>query len=117
MITTVQVAKAAGISPRTKKFTLHDQDGIPYDGSRSDLVLAALSRNDKTNLPVEVHTVAYAIRKSMVTARMRPELATRIGGYTPYQVCALVARVTQAHPEPCIGLLADDWLNDHADEL
>ena len=70
-ISASQVARSVGIGPRSKRFVLRDGDGIAYDGGRSELILAALSRPDKSDLPADVHTVAYAVRKSLVTARMR----------------------------------------------
>ena len=92
-MTAAQVARSVGIGPRSKRFVLRDADGIAYDGGRSELVLAALSRSDKSpGLSAEVHTVAYAVRKSLVTARMRAEYAMRVRSMSPYQVCGLVGR-------------------------
>ena len=116
-ITTVQVARSAGIGPRTKQFALRDGDGVPYDGGRAELVLAALSRSDKTDLPAEVHTVAYAVRKSLITARMRPGPAVRLQGMSPYRICALVARVARECPETTTGGICDGWLPGHIERL
>lgn len=111
MTTAAQIAKAAKIAPRTKTFVLRDADGIRYDGGRTDLVLAALSRSDITpELSARIHTVAYAIRKSYMTGRMDPEAANRITCYTAYRVCALVAKIAAECPEETIGGICDGWL-------
>lgn len=114
-----RIAQAAGISPRTKRFILRDEFGCPYEGLRSSHVLAALSRSDKTpDLSADVHRVAYAINKCFATARMNVQLARRIReDYSPYQLCALVAKVHNANPNAYVGELADDWINQHAEEL
>jgi len=116
-ITTAQVARSVGIGPRTKRFTLTDRDGIAYDGSRTELILAALSRSDKSELAAEVHTVAYAVRKSMVTARMNATAAMRLRGMSPYRVCALVATVARECPETTTGGICDEWLPQHIERL
>jgi hypothetical protein len=116
-ISSAQVARSVGIGPRTKRFVLTDRDGIPYDGSRTELILAALSRPDKSDLPVEIHTVAYAVRKSLVTARMRATYAMRLRFMSPYQVCALVATVARECPETTTGGICDEWLPQHIDRL
>lgn len=116
-ITTAQVARSVGIGPRTKRFVLRDRDGIPYDGSRTELILAALSRCDKSDLPAEVHTVAYAVRKSLTTARMNATAAMRLRFMSPYRVCALVATVARECPETTTGGICDGWLPGHIDRL
>ncbi len=117
-ITTGQVARSIGVGPRSKRFVLRDADGVAYDGSRSELVLAALSRSDKSpDLPADVHTVAYAVRKSLVTARMRPGPALRLRAMSPYRVCGLVARVAQECPETTTGGICDDWLPGNIERL
>ena len=116
-ITAAQVARSVGVGPRSKRFVLTDGDGMAYDGSRTELVLAALSRSDKSELPAEVHTVAYAVRKSLVTARMRAEFALRLRGMSPYRVCALVARVACECPETTTGGICDEWLPRHIERL
>lgn len=118
-VTARQIGNVAGIAPRTKRFVLRDEYGIPYDGSRSSHVLGALSRSDKTpGLSADVHRVAYAVNKCFSTARMNVQLAQRIREqYSPYQICALVAKVHNANPDANVGELADFWINQHADEL
>lgn len=111
MTSTQQIAQAIKVAPRTKRFELRDEEGIRYDGGRTDLVLAALSRSDKTpDLPAQAHTVAYAIRKSLVTARMNPVAACELTAMSPYQVCALVAAVIRECPETTPGGICDGWL-------
>jgi hypothetical protein len=111
MTSTQQIARAIQVAPRTKRFELRDEDGIRYDGSRTELVLAALSRSDKTpDLSAQAHTVAYAIRKSLVTARMNAVAANKLTAMTPYRVCALVAAVIRECPETTTGGICDGWL-------
>lgn len=117
-VTGRQLAAAIGIGPRTKRFVLRDSDGIPYDGRRAHLVLAALARSDRTpDLSADVHTVAYALHKSLTTARMNPAIANRVCELTPYQLCALVARVVRDCPETTTGGICDTWLPRHQSEL
>jgi hypothetical protein len=115
MVTTKQIAQTVGVTPRSKQFIFRDEFGIPYDGRRNENLLAALSRSDRTpTLPANVHVIAYALRKSLVTGRANPESANKIYAYTPYQICALVAHVVNANPDATIGDIADDWINDNA---
>ena len=116
-ITTAQVARSVGIAPRTKRFVLRDDDGIAYDGGRSELILAALSRSDRSDLPSEVHAVAYAVRKSLVTARMNATCAMRLRFMSPYAVCALVASVARECPQTTTGGICDEWLPQHIERL
>jgi hypothetical protein len=115
--TTRQIAQAIKVTPATRKFELRDEDGLCYDGFRTELVLAALSRSDKSDLPGEIHTIAYAIRKSLVTARMDPVAASRIRALTPYQVCGIVAKVAAECDETTVGGICDGWLPKHQHEL
>lgn len=105
-----EIANAAGIAPRTKRFVLTDEYGFACEGSRSELVLAALARSDKTDLPAEVHTAAYALRKYVNTGRSPADFAMRVMSATPYQVCAMVATIVRDCPETTIGGICDDWL-------
>ena len=117
-ITTTRVARSIGIGPRSKRFVLRDADGVPYDGLRAELVLAALARSDKSpDLPADVHTVAHAVRKSLVTARMRPGPALALRAMSPYRICALVARVACECPETTTGGICDEWLPQHIERL
>ena len=116
-ITTTQVARSVHVSPRTKRFVMTDRCDMPYDGSRTELVLAALSRSDKSDLPADVHTVAYAVYKSLTTARMRPGPALRLRAMSPYRVCELVAAVARECPETTTGGICDEWLPAHIERL
>lgn len=118
--TNAQVARTAGIAPRTKRFQLTDEYGLRYGGSRAEHVLAALCRSDKTpDLDSRTRVIANAIYKSLTTGRMNPGLAVRLtADYSPYRVCALVAHVARMYEgDPTIGHIADTWLNQHAAEL
>lgn len=127
-MTPSQIAKAAGISPATRHFVLRDEYGLPYDGSRSAHVLAALQRDDLApGLDDAARIAARGLYKSYSTGRMNVHLALRIREQlTPYQLCALVAHVAATAGVdaddvwPCgvtVGYLADYWINKHADEL
>lgn len=120
MTRTAAIAKAAGIAPRTKNFVLRDGYGFAYDGSRCEHVLAALQRCDKTpDLDHAARIAAMGLYKSFTTGRMNVQLARRVREqYSPYQLCALVARIAkEAGENATIGYLADSWINQHADEL
>lgn len=118
MTTAREIAKAAGIGPRTKRFTLRDEFGLAYDGRQYAHVLGALGRSDLTpDLTERVHTVAYALRKSMVSARMPAVSENRIADYSPYRLCALVARIARECPETTIGGICDVWIAAHHAEL
>lgn len=114
-----QIAVAAGIAPNTKRYTLRDECGLVYEGGHTEHVLAALGRSDKTpGLDTRTHMVAYSIYKCLTTGRMDPALSLRIRCYRPYQVCMLVAKVSNDAPADAqIGYLADDWINQHAADL
>lgn len=113
------LASAAGIGTRTKWFILREPDGYAYeDQGRFNNVTAALCRADITpDLDARVHTVAYALRKSVLTSRMNPVSALRIQTYTPYQICKLVAQIANDCPETTTGGICDDWLAQHHEEL
>jgi hypothetical protein len=109
--TAAQIAKAAGIAPATKRFTLRDEFGLAYEGRQYTHVLGALSRSDRTpELSARVHTVAYALLKCMTSARMNAVSVNRLAVYTPYRLCALVARIAAECPETTIGGICDTWL-------
>jgi hypothetical protein len=117
-VKTSAIASAIKVAPRTRRFVLRDEDGFAYDGRRAHLVLAALSRSDKSPaLTAEIHTVAYALYKSMTTARMSATVAMRICELSPYQVCGIVAKVASECPETTTGGICDDWLPKHQHEL
>lgn len=110
-ITTTQIARSLGVAPRTKRYILRDEYGLPYQGRHYSHVFAALGRSDLTpDLSERVHTVAYALRKCMISGRMPAESENRIADYSPYRMCALVARIARECPETTIGGICDDWL-------
>jgi hypothetical protein len=119
-ITAAQIAQAAQIAPRTTTFVLRDHDGAAYPGNRAEHVLAALQRGDRTpDLPAGARTAALGLYKCFTTGRMDVQLARRVREqYSPYQLCALVARIaTDTGPAATTGYLADDWINQHATDL
>lgn len=116
--TASQIAKSIKVAPRTKRFILRDEIGCRYDGRQAHLVLAALSRSDRSEgLTPELRTVAHALWKSMTTARMDATVANRICEMTPYQVCGIVAKVAAECPETTTGGICDMWLPKHQSEL
>lgn len=114
-MTAREIAKAIGVGTRTRKYVMQDEYGIAVrSGMRPYAdVLATLSRSDLSDLPQRIHTVAYALRKCMVSARMPAASENRIATYSPYQMCALVARVAAECPETTIGGICDIWLMDN----
>jgi hypothetical protein len=118
MTKAADIAKAAGIAPRTKRYQLRDEYGYVYDGARYEHVLCALMRTDRTEgLSMKVRTVAIALHKSISTARMNCSSSLRIQAYTPYRLCALVARIADECPETTIGGICDRWIAQHHGEL
>jgi len=118
MTTAKAIATAARINPHTKKYVLRDEYGLAYEGHRYWHVLSAISRPDiSPELSQKTRTVAYALLKSISSARMEPVSAARISAYTPYQLCALVARITRECPEDTTGGICDGWLPRHHNEL
>jgi hypothetical protein len=118
--TAAQIARAAGIAPRTKNFVLRDEYGFAFDGSRTEHVLDALQREDLApGLGQRTRICAIALRKCYATGRMNVELARHVRERcTPYQLCALLARITALYPGfPTVGELADGWINEHREEL
>lgn len=107
---TRDIAKAIAVAPRTKKFVLRDEFGLAYDGRRYTHVLGALANSDRSDLPGRVHTVAYALLKSMSTGRMNAVSASRIADYSPYRMCSLVARIANDCTETTIGGICDGWI-------
>lgn len=124
MTTTQTIAQAAGIAPRTKRFTAVDQHGDPVfmmgEAERWEHVVSAirLARTERKLLDTRTYTVACAVWKWMSTGRANPTVAMRVRALTPYQVCGLVAKISDTFPgEPTVGELADFWINEHAEEL
>jgi hypothetical protein len=122
-VTAAQIAKAAGIAPRTKHFVLRDEYGFAYDGSRIDHVLDALSRDDLApGLDQATYIAARALRKCYSTGRMNVLLAASVRQRTPYQLCKMVAHIANGVGADelirhSIGQVADFWINEHRDEF
>lgn len=117
-VRTKDLMQALGVNNNTQKFILRDEYGIRYVGSPVLLALAALSRADRTpTLSANVHRVAYAIHKSMVTGRLDPVTVMRIQLYKISKLCGLVVRVHEECYDKTIGEIADIWLIQHAEEL
>ncbi|MEU4575966.1 hypothetical protein [Nonomuraea sp. NPDC023979] len=115
-MTAREIAKAIRVGTRTRKFVLRDEYGLPIrtGARRYTDVLAALSNSDiSPDLTFRMRTVAYALRKCMVSGRMDARSENRIADYSPYQLCALVARIARECPETTIGGICDVWLLDH----
>lgn len=108
-----KIATAAKIYPSTKKVVIRDRTGdvISGQGPRYADVLTLISRNDLTvGLDSRTYTVAYALRKCMISGRMEAVSELRIARYTPHEICKLVARISRECPETTIGGICDDWL-------
>lgn len=112
------VAAAAGIAPRTRNVVVRDEYGLPYQGDRFDHVMATLSRPDLApGLDAHIHTVAYALAKSVQSARMSPVPVLRVRAYSAYQLCALVARIANECQETTVGGICDRWIASHQNDL
>jgi hypothetical protein len=116
-MTAREIAKAIRVGTRTRRFVFRDQYGIDMrTGMRQYAdVLAAIVRTDLHghDVPERITTVAYALRKCMVSGRMDARSENRIADYSPYQLCALVARIARECPETTIGGICDVWLLDN----
>jgi hypothetical protein len=117
-LTVREVAAAAGVGPRSKRVEARAGDGmrVRFDCSRSESVLVLLSRFDLNRMPPGARkrrcaTVARALLKAMTTARLDPGTTLRINlEYTPWQVCALVARIARDCHEAQLGGICDEWI-------
>ena len=120
-MTAREIARAIGVAPRTVKFEVTNRDGFTEIDSmwipRWEKVLVSLSRTDISTVTQKVHTVAYALHKSMSSARMNPVDSMRIQAYSPYRLCALVERIARECPETTVGGICDGWIAQHSDEL
>ncbi|MFF4026934.1 hypothetical protein ACFYY5_29200 [Nocardia elegans] len=115
--TAAQIAKAAGIAPRTKHFVLRDEYGFALNGGRTEHVLTAIQRVD--GIDQRTRVAASALFKCYTTGRMNIDLARRVREqYSPYQLCGLVVKIANAYDGvPTIGDLADFWINEHRNEF
>jgi hypothetical protein len=115
-MTAREIAKAIGVGTRTRKFEMRDLEGYTVMGQYSDpryaRVLNSLGRSDCSDVTYRVRLVAIALYKSISTGRMNPVCSNLIKErYTPYQLCALVARIARECDETTIGGICDTWLS------
>ena len=123
-ITAREIAAVVGIAPRTKRFEAIGNDGLPVfligEAERWEHVISAirLARTERQALDMRTYIIACAVSKWINTARANPTAAMKVRAKTPYQVCAMVARISELFEgDVTIGELADFWLNEHAEEL
>jgi hypothetical protein len=116
-LTTREIAAAAGISPRSRQVRVDDTMAMIElsDMSRSEAVLAVLASHKFNGIPAgprknRCAVVARALLKAMTTARLNPGATMRINGYTPWQVCSLVERISRDCPETHLGMMCDVWI-------
>jgi hypothetical protein len=116
-LTVREIAGAAGIGPRSKEARVGDLTamtelrGMPG----SEAVLAVLASHPFNRMPTGFRrnrcgVVARALLKAMATARLSPVATSRIRGYTPWQVCKLVERISRDCPESELGMMRDVWI-------
>lgn len=122
-MTARQIAKALGVGTRTRHYAMRDLEGYGISGTIGldsfTAVLSALSRSDcfacDSDMATRVHTVAYALLKCISTGRMICGTSLRVQAYSPYRLCALVARIARECDETTIGGICDGWLiENHA---
>lgn len=123
-LTARQIASTVGIAPRTKRFEAVGADGLPVfmtgEAERWEHVISAirLARTERRELDTRTYTIACAIWKWINTGRANPTAAMKVRARSPYQVCALVARISELFEgDVTVGELADFWINEHAEEL
>lgn len=121
-MTAREIAKAVGVGTRTRKFEMRDREGYivlgQYGVPRYARVLNSLMRSDCSDVTFRIRLVAMALYKSISTGRMNPVCSNLIQErYTPYQLCALVARIARECDETTIGGICDIWLSDNIANL
>lgn len=110
-MTAREIAAAIKVGTRTRRYVLRDEYGIEIrEGRHYSRLLLAIGLGGRADVTTRIHTVAYALRKCMVSGRMNPISENRIADYTPYQMCRLVARIAAECPETTIGGICDGWL-------
>lgn len=116
-LTVREITGAAGISPRSKQvrvgntMAMIELAGMPG----SEAALAVLASHPFNRMPAgprkrRCGVVARALLKAMSTGRLNPIAASRIRGYTPWQVCKLVERISRDCPESQLGMMCDVWI-------
>jgi hypothetical protein len=116
-LTVREVARAAAIGPQSKEVKVDDRMAMTElrDMPRSEAVLAVLASHQFSRLPAGFRknrcgVVARALLKAVSTGRLNPTATLRIHGYTPWQVCQLVERISRECPECELGMMCDDWI-------
>lgn len=122
-LTVREIAAAAGIGPRSRQVRVDDPMAMTElrDMPRGKAVLMVLSSHPFNRMPAGYRknrcvVVAGALLKAMSTARLNPSVTMRINGYTPWQVCTLVERISRDCPETQLGMICDVWVcRNHQD--
>jgi hypothetical protein len=116
-LTAREIAGAAAVGPRSKEIWVDDRTAMTELRAMpgSDAVLAVLASHQFNRMPAGFRknrcgVVARALLKAMSTARLSPVATTRIRGYTPWQVCKLVERISRDCPETQLGMMRDVWI-------
>jgi hypothetical protein len=116
-LTVREITAAAAIGPRSKQVRVDDLMAMTElrDMPRSEAVLAVLASHQFNRMPDGFRknrcaVVARALLKAMSTARLNPVATSRIRGYTPWQVCQLVERISRECPESQLGMMCDVWI-------
>ena len=116
-LTIREIAGAAGIRPHSKAVRVDDQTAMTELRAmpRSEALLAVLASRQFNRMPAGFRknrcgVVARALLTAMSTARLNPVATTRIRGYTPWQVCQLVERISRECPECELGMMRDVWI-------
>lgn len=116
-LTVREIAAAAAIGPRSKQVRVDDLTAMAELRAmpRSEAVLAVLASHPFNRMPDGFRknrcaVVARALLKAMSTARLNPVATSRIRGYTPWQVCQLVKRISRDCPESQLGMMCDVWI-------
>jgi hypothetical protein len=115
-MTAREIAKAIRVGTRTRKYVMRDREGWEilgqYDTPRYARVLCSLMNSDLSDVTSRIRLVAMALHKSISTGRMNAVCSNLIQErYTPYQLCALVARIARDCDETTIGGICDIWLS------
>lgn len=113
-LTVREIAGAVAIRPQSKAVWVDDLMAMTElrDMPRSEAVLASHPFN---RMPAGFRknrcgVVARALLKAMSTARLSPVATSRIRGYTPWQVCKLVERISRDCLESELEMMCDVWI-------
>lgn len=116
-LTVREIAAAIAVGPQSKQVRVGDRMAMTdlRNMPGSEAVLAVLASHQFNRMPPGFRknrccVVARALLKAMSTARLSPVATSRINGYTPWQVCKLVERISRECPEPELGMMCDVWI-------